>query len=50
MSSILDQLESPNSGENYLDYKARMEAAHGSEHAKEIKIKFFEPREEEFQG
>jgi len=50
MSSILEQLESPNSGENYLDYKARMESIHGNDHAKEIKIKFFEPREEEFEG
>jgi hypothetical protein len=45
MSSILEQLESPQDGENYLVYKARMEAIHGSEHAKEIKIKFFEPKE-----
>jgi hypothetical protein len=42
MNDILDQLEKPQEGENYLDYKARMEAIHGSEHARDIKNKFFE--------
>lgn len=43
MDAILESLELPTQGENYLVYKSRMEAIHGSEGdvPKAIKIKFF---------
>lgn len=49
MEELLENLGLPTAGERYPDYKARMEAIHGSEPltCKAIKIKYFSPEAKE---